>query len=245
MRYALAQRLATLPTETISERHLDLVDAIVRGLQTDGERVGATVGDPYMGYQMAMRLSPGGISIPSTVERAEYQGYRAAAGQLEAMAEAAPRQIRGVDFGWVPEGQPLSNTIYYAQPQTAAGKRFAMTQNYSPQLRALLPALQEKAGMRPGDVLFNQPRGMGQLDEMGREDFRRAKKYMRQGFGVPHAYTHDQMAKLMANGKLDPVQLFMADQDLVGNLGWKRQAPTSMSNAPIQYPDMDEPGFMA
>ena len=227
MRYAKARLLAELPTDVISERDLELVDAIARRLQTDGDRVGVTIGDPFMGKQMAMRLSPSGPSVPATVEDADFWGYRSVPGQLEQLAapEFAPQQFRAVDFGYVDEGQPLSESIIYQSPRTEAGKEFAAGQGFKQQLRAALPQLVERAGMKPGDVLINTPEGMAD------SDYRRALTYMRQGFGLP-ANEHQQMARLTAGGELMPIQPFMANQALVRALGWKEQAPISMANAP-------------
>ncbi len=79
--------------------------------------------------------------------------------------------------------------------------------------------MMRKAGMGPGDVLYNNP--IGTLNG----DYRRAKTYMRQGFGAPTA-DNEQFARLDAMGRLVPIQPWNADQGLAKSMGW------SMANAP-------------
>ena len=218
--------LAELPAEALTNRDLDLVDTIVRRLQMEDGKVGVTLGDPHMGKQMALRLSPAQLTVPATVQQAENFGVRAVPGQLDALADPvdAPRHMLGVDFGWVNEGDALGD-MSYGKARTPEGQRWVAKQRYAAQLQAALPELMAQAGMRSGDVLYNNP--IGTLNG----DYSRAKTYMRSGFGAPTT-DNEQFARLAANGQLVPVQPFMADQGIVRSLGWQTQAPVSMSNAP-------------
>ncbi len=225
MRFSRAQMLAELPAEALTNRDLDLVDTIVRRLQMEDGKVGVTLGDPHMGKQMALRLSPAQLTVPATVQQAENFGVRAVPGQLDALADPvdAPRHMLGVDFGWVNEGDALGD-MSYGKARTPAGQKWVAKQQYARQLQAALPELMAQAGMRPGDVLYNNP--IGTLNG----DYSRAKTYMRSGFGAPTT-DNEQFARLAANGQLVPVQPFMADQGIVRSLGWQTQAPVSMSNS--------------
>ena len=227
MRFAKAQLLAELPTAAITERDLDLVDTIVRRLQMEDGKVGVTIGDPHMGKQMALRLSPAQLTVPATVQQAANFDVRAVPGQLDALADPvnAPRHMLGVDFGWVNEGDALGD-MSYGKARTPEGQRWVAKQRYAAQLQAALPELMAQAGMRAGDVLYNNP--IGTLNG----DYTRAKTYMRSGFGAPTT-DNEQFAQLAANGELVPIQPFMADQGIVRSLGWQTQAPVSMSNAPV------------
>lgn len=218
--------LAEIPTAALTDRDLDLVDTIVRRLQMEDGKVGVTVGDPHMGKQMALRLSPAQITVPATVRQAENFGVRAVPGQLDDLADPvnAPRHMLGVDFGWVNEGDALGD-MHYGKPRTREGQRWAVSQGYARQLQAILPELMAQAGMRSGDVLYNNP--IGTLNG----DYSRAKTYMKSGFGAPTT-DNEQFARLAANGQLVPIQPFMADQGIVRSLGWQTQAPVSMNNAP-------------
>ena len=226
MRFSKARMLAELPTEAITDKDLDLVDAIVRRLQMEDGKVGTTIGDPFMGKQMAMRLSPAQLSVPDTAEQAARHGIRTVPGQLGALADPvdAPRHMLGVDFGWVNEGDALGSLSYH-EPKTQQGLEFMRSQRYAGQLQEALPYLMAKAGMGPGDVLYNNP--IGTLNG----DYRRAKTYMRQGFGAPTA-DNEQFARLDAMGRLVPVQPWNADQGLVKSMGWNPQPSLSMANAP-------------
>ena len=226
MRFSKAQMLAELPAAALTDRDLDLVDTIVRRLQMEDGKVGVTIGDPHMGKQMALRLSPAQLTVPATVQQAANFDVRAVPGQLDALADPvdAPRHMLGVDFGWVNEGDALGD-MSYGKARTPEGQRWVARQRYAAQLQAALPELMAQAGMRSGDVLYNNP--IGTLNG----DYTRAKTYMRSGFGAPTT-DNEQFARLAANGQLVPIQPFMADQGIVRSLGWQTQAPVSMSNAP-------------
>jgi hypothetical protein len=222
-RYAKAKMLAQLPTEAITERDLDLLDEIIRRLQTteDGT-VGTLIGDPYQGQQMAMRLNPVQISGPSSVRQAANFGVRTpvksseeALTQLEQLAldGNAPRQMMGVDFGWVPEGNMRGDMVYTRELTTPEAREHQKQQRYAQQLKAALPQLMEQAGMRPGDVLYNNP--VGTLNG----DYTRAKGYLRYGFGAPTA-DNEQFARLDAMGRPVAIQPFNADAGLVRSMGW-------------------------
>lgn len=221
----IQQALAEIPTAALTNRDLDLVDTIVRRLQMEDGKVGVTLGDPHMGKQMALRLSPAQLTVPATVQQAENFGVRAVPGQLDALADPvdAPRQMLGVDFGWVNEGDALGD-MSYGKARTPEGRKWVAGQQYTRQLQAALPELMAQAGMRPGDVLYNNP--IGTLNG----DYKRAKRYMVSGFGAPTT-DNEQFARLAANGQLVPIQPFMADQGIVRSLGWQTQAPVSMSNS--------------
>ena len=226
MRFSKAKMLAELPTEALTNKDLDLVDTIVRRLQMEDGKVGVTLGDPYMGRQMALRLSPAQLEVPSSPESAAVFGIRGVPGQLESLADPvnAPRHMLGVDFGWVYEGDALGR-MTYRQPRTKEGQRWAATQNYRGKLRAALPELMQQAGMGPGDLLYNNP--IGTLNG----DYRRAKTYMQSGFGAPTT-ENEQFARVDNMGRLVPVQPFGADQGLVRSMGWRTQAPISAANSP-------------
>ena len=227
MRFSQARMLAELPTEALTNRDLGLVDTIVRRLRMEDGKVGATIGDPHMGKQMALRLSPAQLTVPATAEQASRHGVRAVPGQLDALADPvdAPSHMLGVDFGWVNEGDPLGE-MSYQEARTPEGQRWVAKQRYAAQLQAALPELMAQAGMRSGDVLYNNP--IGTLNG----DYRRAKTYMRSGFGAPTA-DNEQFARLAGNGLLVPIQPFGADQGMVRSLGWQTQAPVSSLNSPV------------
>ena len=216
MRYSKARMLAELPTEAVTERDLDLVDTIVRRLQTttDGT-VGTLIGDPYEGRQMAMRLHPVQMTAPQSVQQAANFGVRVVPGQLDALSEQlnAPRQMMGVDFGWVDEGRALGEMDFTREMMTPEERAFVAKQRYAGQLRAALPELMQKAGMGPGDVLYNNPVGTPN------GDYTRAKTYLRYGFGAPTA-DNEQFARLDAMGRPVPIQPFNADTGLVSSMGW-------------------------
>ena len=226
MRFSKARILAELPTEAITDKDLDLVDAIVSRLQMADGKIGTTVGDPYMGKQMAMRLSPTQLWVPNTAEQAARYGIRTVPGELDNLAngDLRPSRLMGVDFGWVDEGDALGS-ISYAEPKTKAGMKFARSQKFPMQLQGVLDELLAKAGMGPGDVLYNNP--IGTLTG----DYRRAKTYLKYGFGAPSA-DNEQFGQLDAMGRIVPIQPWNADQGLVRDLGWNPQPSLSMANAP-------------
>ena len=217
-RYAKAKMLAQLPTEAITDRDLDLLDEIVRRLQTteDGT-VGTLIGNPYQGQQMAMRLHPVQLTGPSNVQQAENYGVRAVPGQLAELTDPSkgdlPRHMMGVDFGWVPEGNARGEMVFTREMQTPEERAFVTEQRYPAQLRAALPQLMEQARMGPGDVLYNNP--VGTLNG----DYTRAKTYLRYGFGAPTA-DNEQFARLDAMGRPVAIQPFNADTGLVRSMGW-------------------------
>ena len=227
MRYANARLLAQLPTEAVTDRDLDLVDTIVQrlrevrlenGVAEHFPKHGVLIGEPYRGEQMAMRLSPTSMNAPETVQQAANFGVRVVPGQLDELTDPnkgdVPRQMMGVDFGWVPEGDPLAYEMNYDdRMMTPEYRRFLHRQQYAAQLKAALPELMAQAGMRPGDVLYNNP--VGTLNG----DYTRAKTYVRNGFGVPTA-DNEQFARIDAMGKLVPIQPFNADVGMVRSMGW-------------------------
>ena len=212
----IQKALAEMPTAALTDRDLDLVDTIVRRLQTSQDgTVGTLIGDPYQGQQMAMRLHPKLLEVPVDVAQAERWGVRAVPGQLDALAEQlnAPRQMRTVDFGWVEEGRPLGEIVYTREMTTPEAREHQRQQQYAKQLRAALPQLMAEARMGPGDVLYNNPTGT--LDG----DYTRAKTYMRYGFGAPTA-ENEQFARLDAMGQPVAIQPFNADVGLMRSMGW-------------------------
>lgn len=235
MRFAKARMLTELPSQPMTDQDLDLVDEIVRRLQTteDG-RVGVTLGDAHMGKQMAMRLSPAQLEVPATVEMADRYGFRSVPDQLQSLVDPArgelPEHLMGVEFGWVDEGNPLG-PMYFGKPKTREGQRWAAKQGYAGQLAAALPELMKKAGMHPGDLLYNSPYGAAN------GDYQRAKAYMRSGFGAPTT-EHEQFARITAGGGLEPVMPFGVDQSFMHAMGWDTpqgpspQPPVSAVNSP-------------
>ena len=220
--------LTELPSQPMTNQDLDLVDEIVRRLQTteDG-RVGVTVGDAHMGKQMAMRLSPAHLEVPATVEMADRFGFRAVPDQLESLVDPGqgqlPEHLMGVEFGWVDEGDPLGR-MTFGKPTTPEGRRWVAKQRYAGRLAAALPELMKKAGLHPGDLLYNSPAGASH------GDYQRAKAYMRSGFGAPTT-EHEQFARITEGGGLEPVMPFGVDQSFMREMGWN-DPPVSAANSP-------------
>ena len=211
-----------MPTQRVTNEDLDLLDELTDRLRHyKGQHLGGyevmNIGDPIAGRQMVMRMKPELIDGPISEKYAENWLIRATPGQLRQAVEDGTQRMASIDFGWAPEGMrvesPLAEMSYDA-PRSPKNRAEARKQNLSGKLRAAMPELLDRMGMKPGDLVYNTPVGTQQ------GDYTRALAYMRHGFGAP-SYDNQQFAMLNRAGGLEAWQPWGAHPGVGGQLGWE------------------------
>jgi hypothetical protein len=132
-------------------------------------------------------------------------------GTLDALEAANPQKVREISFGWRPaESEAGSGKLMYRDNVNTYGV------DYKSKLQAAKESLLEQAGMEAGDLITAIPYGFAD------GDLRRARTYLRQGYGLPDASSGVMVGQLQSNGGLLPVQLYTPEATFMKRLGFKQ-----------------------
>lgn len=218
-RYEPARMLAVMPTAEIGERYLAEAHALANRIARSARQapvVAMNVGTPVAGRQMVLRAKPQQLELPETPEQAAAFLVRRTPGQLGVTSDAGTQRMAEVDFGWIKEGDDPTDymtRVDFDGPSRPETRRQVQEQQIAHQIQAATPELLDRFGLQPGDLLYNTPVGTNQ------GDYRRAKGYLRSGFGSP-SYDNEQFALLNKDGSYSPWQPFGGHPGVGADLGW-------------------------
>lgn len=208
MRFAAQRLLAELPITRISDQVVDQLAEAAMAIDR-GRTLGRYIGEPVEGQQLLMQLRPAGIQLPFDGADAAELAVQQIPRQVAGFLAEPPAQVRELVFGWVPESglsAGVPRKMGYEQGPAAPADAAA-------QLRAASAELMAAGGMVPGDVVVNMPYGINQ------GDYKRAKAYMRQGFGAANSIG-EQMARVGRDGQLVPEQILSVHPGLAQDMRW-------------------------
>lgn len=162
------------------------------------------VGQPVMGdagsRQMAVRVNSVGPAYYPDLQDL------VAPERVAALLQQPPKRFGEVSFGWVDPAKPDGQLVY-----EAPGVQAQQGQALAPLVQQAVPQALAKAGFEPGDLVMNQPVGLWE------GDYRRAKRYMTQGFGLPDV-AGEQLARLDQQLRFTPELLTPAYPGLLEQL---------------------------
>ena len=211
-----------MPTAAVTNRDLDLLEELERRLirAKDAQMVAGyttlNIGEPVAGQQMVYRMKPRVIDGPMSEKHAEEWNIRSTPGQLQQAVDVGTRQMAETDFGWIRADMAdyaadPSQELRYVTPENPENRRAA--QGLLREIKARTQELMDLHGLRPGDLVFNNPIGTND------GDYRRAMAYMHGGFGSP-SFDNEQYAMVTRTGGLEPWQPWGAHPGVGARLGW-------------------------
>jgi len=169
-----------------------------------------------MPLQMKMKMSSSPIEAPFDVESYlnEKIGIVPGEGGALDVLESSPK-VREVSFGWSNPDLAQRGRLSYDRPTDPSAIKAIQDVDYTGLIKDSLLKLMDRARLSTGDVLVNNPVGLAD------GNFKRAKTYMREGFGMPDASSGQMYGKITGDGALSPVQIYSAEPALMENLKWK------------------------
>ena len=165
--------------------------------------------------QMAMALTPSYVpAAPVDMMLRDGVGIMpGSGGTLSAISGNSSPLARGIEFGWTPP-QGLPGVLDYRQSKDPEILKQSRDIDYKTLLRDTQVELMQRGGLRSGDLLHNTPEG--QADG----DYRRARAYMLNGYGMPDAGDGSMYAQIRSDGGLSPVQIYSPDPSMMKALNW-------------------------
>ena len=222
-RFAGQRLLAERPQGVITD---DIADALLALVEQSEERsrikggsglaipVGPKLSDSAgRPLQMKMKMEDGPVYAPFDADAYTRDGIGIVTGDsgIIDILSSTPL-VKEVSFGW--DDPKKRSGMSFDQPNDPAVRRQLADLNMQSLLKDAQLKLMDRSGMSSGDLLTNSPVGLSD------GDFRRAKKYMRQGYGAPDASSGQMFARIGGDGGLSPVQLYSADPGIMNDLGW-------------------------
>ena len=222
-RFATQRLLAERPQGVITD---DIADALLALVEKGEERslikgnsglaipVGPKLTDSSgRPLQMKMKMEDTPVYAPYDADAYTQDGIGIVTGDGGIMDTLGNTPlVKEVSFGW--DDPKKRSGISFDRPNDPAVKRQLAELDMASLLKDAQMKLMDGAGMSAGDLLANSPVGLSD------GDFRRAKTYMMQGYGVPDASSGQMFGRIGGDGSLSPVQLYSADPALMSNLGW-------------------------
>ena len=197
--------LLALPTRKITDAQTDGMDPIYDRLQAqaadprarEAKRAIGDIGDGDNRLTMVMegrRVGMEDVYVPHIV----------VSDRVDQLIDRPPAGMGEISFGWeAPDGR-----MFYGE--LSQGMRPPMGA-VATDLKKALPELLDEMGLQEGDLVRNQPLGVGQ------GDYRRAMTYARQGFGPVDNEGLGQLARINSSGGLSPELLVPAHQGYSGH----------------------------
>jgi len=222
-RFAGQRLLAERPQEVITDDIADALLALVeqseeRAMRKGGSGLAIPVGPKLTDstgrpLQMKMQINSSPMFTPSSANDYTRDGIGIVTGDSGTLDTLSHTPIvNEISFGW--DNPKKRYGMSFEQPNDSAIRRQLADLNMQSLLKDAQLELMNRTGMSSGDLLTNNPVGLSD------GDFRRAKKYMRQGYGAPDASSGQMFARIGGDGGLSPVQLYSADPGIMTNLGW-------------------------
>jgi hypothetical protein len=192
--------ILALPTREATDAQLDGMNPIYDRLQAQAagsgereiKRILGDVGDGDNRLKMVMKGKRVGLVdayVPGEI----------VSDRVDGLIDRPPAGMGEISFGWeAPDGR-----MFYGElPQGMRPPMGAVATD----LKKALPELLDEMGLQEGDLVRNQPVGVGQ------GDYRRAMTYARQGFGPVDGDGYGQLARINSSGGLSPELLIPAHQ---------------------------------
>ncbi len=192
--------ILALPTRGATDEQLDGMNPIYDRLQAQAAELGGRevkrvlgdIGDGASRLSMVMKGRRVGLVdayVPGEI----------VSDRVDQLIDRPPAGMGEISFGWeAPDGR----TFYGELPQGMRPPMGAVATD----LKKALPELLDEMGLQEGDLVRNQPVGVGQ------GDYRRAMTYARQGFGPVDGDAWGQLARINSSGGLSPELLIPAHQ---------------------------------
>jgi len=172
--------------------------------------------------QMAMNLKPSYVpAAPVNMFLKEGVGMMPGnGGTFSAISGNSSPLARSIDFGWTsPQGPSGDSDVWragidYTQSKDPEIRKQSRDIDYKTLLRDAQVELMQRGGLRSGDILHNTPVGQAE------GDYKRARAYMLNGYGMPDAGDGSMYAQIRSDGGLSPVQIYSPDPSMMKALNW-------------------------